>query len=114
MRPGALPDTVKILVYTYGDSIMSFKFSVLLPVLMTLTLSGNCWGQAAEKKGESPLDNLPPYIQQIVHFGQRADFSHDGKHVLFIEKTFGDVYEVELATKVVRPMTHHYFHEGYT
>ena len=32
----------------------------------------------------------------------------------FIEKTFGDVYEIELKTKITRPLTHHYFHEGYT
>jgi Tol biopolymer transport system component len=33
---------------------------------------------------------------------------------LFIEKTFGDIYEVELKTKIIRAMTHHYYHEGYT
>jgi Tol biopolymer transport system component len=50
----------------------------------------------------------------VTHFGQRADFSHDGQRILFIEKTFGDVYEVELETGIIRPMTHRYFHEGYT
>ena len=50
----------------------------------------------------------------MTHFGQRADWSHDGKRILFIEKTFGDVYEVELATGIIRPMTHRYYHEGYT
>lgn len=70
--------------------------------------------ESAEKRAASPLDELPPYIKRVPHFGQRADWSHDGKRILFIEKTFGDVYEVELATGTVRPMTHHYFHEGYT
>ena len=65
-------------------------------------------------KGKSPLDELPEHIKRVTHFGQRADWSHDGKRILFIEKTFGDVYEVELKTKAIRPMTHHYFHEGYT
>lgn len=64
--------------------------------------------------GLSPLDELPSHITQITHFGQRPDFSHDGKRILFIERTFGDVYEVEIATKTIRPITHHYFHEGYT
>ncbi len=68
----------------------------------------------ADKEGKSPLDELPPYIMQITHFGQRADFSHDGKRILFIEKTFGDVFEVEIDSCIIRPMTHHYFHEGYT
>jgi len=67
----------------------------------------------SEKKGKSPLDELPAHITRVTYFGQRADWSHDGKRILFVEKTFGDVYEVELATRIIRPMTHHYFHEGY-
>ena len=72
------------------------------------------WGQSAGPEAKSPLDKLPPHITRLTYFGQRADWSHDGKRILFIEKTFGDVYEIELATKVIRPMTHRYFHEGYT
>jgi hypothetical protein len=71
-------------------------------------------GLPAPQQGKSPLDELPPYIRQVTYFGERADWSHDGKRLLFVEKTFGDVYEVELATGIIRPMTHHYFHEGYT
>jgi len=56
---------------------------------------------------------LPDHIQQVTTFGQRADWSHGGEKILFIEKTFGDVYEVTLATLEVRPLTHHYYHEGY-
>ena len=37
-----------------------------------------------------------------------------GKRILFLEKTYGDVYEVTLADGIIRPMTHHYYHEGYT
>ncbi len=70
-------------------------------------------GPKAEMTG-SPLDNLPPYITRLTHFGQRADWSHDGKRILFVEKTFGDVYELDVATRTIVPMTHHYFHEGYT
>ncbi len=63
---------------------------------------------------KSPLDNLPPHITRLTYFGQRADWSHDGKRILFIEKTFGDVYEAEVATGIIRPVTSHYHHEGYT
>ncbi len=70
--------------------------------------------RANDKNGKSPLDELPPYIKQVTPFGQRADFSHDGKKILFLEKTFGDVYEVELASGKLKPMTHHYYHTGYT
>ncbi|WP_420317391.1 hypothetical protein [Ekhidna sp.] len=65
------------------------------------------------QEGPSPLDDLPDYITQVTHFGQRADWSHDGERILFIEKTFGDVFEVEVATGKITPMTHHFFHEGF-
>lgn len=81
-------------------------------LVTVLVAGGVASGAAASAK--SPLDDLPGYIARVTHFGQRADWSHDGKRLLFIEKTFGDVYEVELETGIVRPMTHHYFHEGYT
>jgi Tol biopolymer transport system component len=82
-------------------------------VLAGLVLTG-CAGQLRSRKGKSPLDELPAHIKRVTRFGQRADWSHDGKRILFIEKTFGDVYEVELATKIIRLLTDHYYHEGYT
>lgn len=93
--------------------MMGEKKKVLLTVLITLLGAAYAAG-AEDKAGKSPLDDLPGHITRITYFGQRADFSHDGKRVLFIEKTFGDVYEGDLETKIIRPMTHHYFHEGYT
>ena len=63
---------------------------------------------------KTPLDNLPPYIKRVTHFGQRADWSHDGRRILFLAKTFGDAYEIELSTGTIRPMTHHFHHEGFT
>ena len=56
----------------------------------------------------------PFYIRQLTHFGERADFSHDGKKVLFVGRTFGDVYEVNIETGIITPVTHHYYHGGYT
>jgi hypothetical protein len=64
--------------------------------------------------GKSPADELPPNIKRLTWFGERADWSHDGKRILFIGKTFGDVYEVEVATGVIRAMTYHFPHHGYT
>lgn len=66
------------------------------------------------EEGKSPADELPPWIKRITWFGERADWSHDGKKILFVEKTYGDVYEVEIATGIIRPVTHHYYHAGYT
>jgi len=69
---------------------------------------------AERESNKSPVDELPPHIRRVTWFGERADWSHDGKRILFLARTFGDVYEVELATGIIRPMTHHYFHAGYT
>ena len=62
----------------------------------------------------SPLDTMPPFVKEITSFGQRCDWSHDGKRLIFLEKTFGDVFEVEVATGKLTPLTHHFFHEGFT
>src|SRR5438034_2369912 len=64
--------------------------------------------------GESPADHLPPHITQVTWFGERADWSHDGRKILFVSKTFGDALEMDLATKAIRNLTAHYPHCGYT
>ncbi len=86
---------------------------ILLAVLVGM-VGAECARGAASREGKSPLDELPGHIRRLTYFGQRADWSHDGKRILFIEKTFGDAYEIDLETKIIRPMTHRYFHEGYT
>jgi hypothetical protein len=73
------------------------------------------FGPAPEEQlGKSPEQELPAHITRLTLFGERADFSHDGTSVLFLEKTFGDVYEVDLKTKMPRLLTGHYPHHGYT
>ena len=74
-----------------------------------------CSVRAAEPRpGDSPADHLPPHIRQITWFGERADWSLDAKRVLFLSKTFGDAMEIDLATGVIRNLTAHYPHHGYT
>src|SRR5262245_46387050 len=68
----------------------------------------------AQQAGKSPDQDLPPHITRLTLFGERADWSHDGKRVLFVEKTFGDVYELDLRTRDLRLLTGHYHHLGYT
>jgi Tol biopolymer transport system component len=93
---------------------MGNRIARLLSAALLATLLAECFGGPSSKEGKSPLDELPSNIKRVTHFGQRADWSHDGRRILFIEKTFGDVYELELKTNILRPMTHHYYHEGYT
>jgi len=84
----------------------------LLVVLIIATFLQR--GFSAESVGQNPADHLPPHITQVTWFGERADWSHDGKRILFLEKTFGNVFEIEVATKIIRPVTLHYPHYGYT
>src|SRR3990172_4916737 len=64
--------------------------------------------------GRNPADELPPHITRLTSFGERADFSHDGKRILFLSKTFGDAMEIDLATKAIRNLTAHFPHFGFT
>src|SRR5262245_54878718 len=78
-------------------------------------LTFRCTG-AEPKAGESqsPADHLPPHIKQVSWFGERADWSHDGKRILFLSKTFGDAMELDLASGRIRNLTAHYPHHGFT
>src|SRR6266567_5987888 len=91
------------------------KAKQTLCMAMLLVLAGR-WraGGGESRAGENPADHLPPHITQVAWFGERADWSHDGKKILFLTKTFGDAMELDLATKVIRNLTAHYPHHGYT
>jgi hypothetical protein len=95
---------------------MTNRLGILCCIICAIGLSACTGNRAGPAKPEItpafPFE-LPDHIRQVTTFGQRADWSHDGKRILFIEKTFGDVYEVDLETLEVRPLTHHYYHEGY-
>jgi hypothetical protein len=81
--------------------------AILIAALLLYTAS------AADLSGD-PADNLPSHITRITGFGERADWSHDGKKILFLSKTFGDAMEIDLSTKLIRNITAHYPHHGYT
>ncbi len=88
----------------------------LRPLPLTLALAAALLPIAAADPPASPnpADNLPPNIRQITWFGERADWSHDGKRILFLSKTFGDAMEIDVATGRIRNLTGHYPHHGYT
>ncbi len=62
----------------------------------------------------SPADHLPPYIKLVSGFGERPNWSHDGRFILFLDKPMGEVYELEIATGVIRAKTRHFNHYGFT
>ena len=86
------------------------KIFLVLPVVLYA-----CQVNPGDKpKSGSPLDNLPDHISQITFFGQRAEFSHDSRKIMFMEKTCGDVYEYHMESRIITAVTHHFLHEGFT
>lgn len=63
------------------------------------------------KKG-NPEENPPPNITRLTGFGERASWSPDGTRIAFMSKSFGDAFEVDVQTRVVRLLTH-YPNAGY-
>jgi hypothetical protein len=58
-----------------------------------------------KRKPGNPLDHLPPNIEVLTAFGERADFSPDNKSVAFMSKSFGDAMVIDLKTRNIRCLT---------
>jgi len=89
----------------------------LIGALGALLLSaiGGC--SASDPPGRltgSPVDDLPPHIVRLTESGMRPDWSADGTRLLFLDALVGDVFELELESGRVRPLTKHYPHSGYS
>ncbi len=87
------------------------KLVTLLAILF-FALSSTVIAQDGPIKN-SPLKELPPYMRVLVDWGQRPEFSHDGKYIYFVAKAWNEVFRVDVSTGKVQPMTLHYWHEGY-
>jgi hypothetical protein len=57
---------------------------------------------AAQRKPDSQIDHLPPNIEILTHFGERADISPDNREVAFMAKSFGDAMMIDLDTRIIR------------
>jgi hypothetical protein len=60
---------------------------------------------AAQRKAGDPLEHLPPNIEILTHFGERADISPDNQRVAFMAKSFGDAMVIDLKTRVIQCLT---------
>ncbi len=61
----------------------------------------------------SPMDELPAHITPITDSGQRAAWSPDGKRLLYLDDTIGDVIELDLATGARRELTRPFANAGF-
>ena len=60
---------------------------------------------SAQRKQGNPLESLPPNMEVLTHFGERADFSPDNQRIAFMSKSFGDAFVIDLKTRVIRCLT---------
>ena len=74
----------------------------LIPLFLALALAQT---QTTQRKPGSQLDKLPANIEQITHFGERADISPDSQRIAFMAKSFGDAMVVDLKTRVISCLT---------
>jgi hypothetical protein len=97
---------------------MTRSIDTLKKMIKVILCSGGClitsllYAQPG-KQNEWTDTRFPSCIKRMNYFGERPDWSHDGKKVLFVGRTFGDVYEMDIATGTIHALTHHYYHGGY-
>ena len=55
----------------------------------------------------SANDSLPPHIPSLADFGQRPEWSIDGKQIYFLDECYegGEVFVVDVSTKEIRQLT---------
>jgi WD40-like Beta Propeller Repeat len=81
-------------------------FAALCAATVTAPLS------AQARRPGAPEEHLPPEIAQLVAFGERPAFSPDGKRIAFIGRSFGDAFEIDLGTHLIRLLSGHFKHAG--
>lgn len=65
---------------------------------------------AASAPADRPLNAKDAKI--LSEFGERPAFSPDGSRIAFIGKSYGDAYEIELASRRTRNLTSGFPHQG--
>ena len=74
-------------VYDFGMRSLILILALMLPV--------------EQRSPADPLQHLPPNIEVLTHFGERADISPDNQRVAFMAKSFGDAMVIDLKTRVI-------------
>jgi len=65
--------------------------------------------------GSSPAEAEPYSLddaRMLSPFGGRANFSPNGERIVFVGKTYGDAYEIEIASGKIRNLTGGFPHQG--
>ena len=78
------------------DTISGMRLLVLLLVSAV---------SVAQRTPGNPLEHLPPNIEVLTHFGERADISPDNRRVALMVKSFGDAMVIDLKSRVIECLT---------
>jgi hypothetical protein len=57
--------------------------------------------------------DAPPYLTPLLEWGQRPEWSLDGKYIYFLPRDFSDVFRYELETGTIYPVTTHFYHHTF-
>jgi Tol biopolymer transport system component len=68
---------------------------------------------AQPTKTGDPEEHPPSNVTRLVAFGERAAWSPDDKRIAFMSKSFGDAFEIDLATRNIRLLTGRFVHPGF-
>src|SRR6059036_2660440 len=81
------------------------KIPVLIASLVILSTLAAPAQENRQRIQGNPLDHLPPNIEVLTHFGERADISPDNQRVAFMAKSFGDAMLIDLKTRIIQCLT---------
>jgi hypothetical protein len=79
--------------------------ALAVPCLLALAIATSS-ARAETPTAGSPTDRLPRNIEQLTWFGERPSWSPDGKRISFMAKSFGDAFEIDVATRQIKLLTH--------
>jgi len=90
------------------------KRRIAIAAFLAAALCGCGSSEQAALLSGSPAGVLPPHISQLLEAGMRPDWSGDGRRLLFLDDLVGDVFELDLESRAVRPLTSHFEHSGFS
>src|SRR5690348_11126671 len=85
----------------WGSAMVVLALSA---AIFCLSSYGGAQSPSSRRPG-NPLDHLPPNIELLTHFGERADISPDNQRVAFMTKSFGDAMLMDLKTRIITCLT---------